>query len=238
MLETHLNGSKHLKKMKQLGQEDVSTGTIEGCGHFTIKWLTVIFDRLSQVRLVFPNVIWFRARQIWERSFIRQFFDLEDCQLFAFINRCRAVVLKVPLLKRRRNGLRRSISNSLLKQRTKLQSPRISIAKRRLEFLANMVNRNEEKGTDLARWLLKAELDPKEHGFTNGGKVSTHYLKNVQADLMTITGVSDPRLVSLFFGWCWDSDAFGCQLVDLRQNIGDLPGKVAINTFSLLFGKF
>ena len=47
MLETHLNGSKHLKKMKQLGQEDVSTGTIEGCGHFTIKWLTVIFDRLS-----------------------------------------------------------------------------------------------------------------------------------------------------------------------------------------------
>lgn len=27
MLETHLNGSKHLKKMKQLGQEDVSTGT-------------------------------------------------------------------------------------------------------------------------------------------------------------------------------------------------------------------
>ena len=25
--ETHLNGSKHLKKMKQLGQEDVSTGT-------------------------------------------------------------------------------------------------------------------------------------------------------------------------------------------------------------------
>ena len=192
---------------------------VEGCGHFTIKWLTVIFDRLSQVRLVFPNVIWFRARQI-------------------FINRCRAVVLKVPLLKRRRNGLRRSISNSLLKQRTKLQSPRISIAKRRLEFLANMVNRNEEKGTDLARWLLKAELDPKEHGFTNGGKVSTHYLKNVQADLMTITGVSDPRLVSLFFGWCWDSDAFGCQLVDLRQNIGDLPGKVAINTFSLLFGKF
>ena len=47
MLETHLNGSKHLKKMKQLGQEDVSTRTIEGCGHFTIKWLTVIFDRLS-----------------------------------------------------------------------------------------------------------------------------------------------------------------------------------------------
>ena len=88
-----------------------------------------------------------------------------ECQLFAFINRCRAVVLKVPLLKRRRNGLRRSISNSLLKQRAKLQSPRISIAKRRLEFLANMVNRNEEKGTDLVRWLLKAELDPKEHGW-------------------------------------------------------------------------
>ena len=28
MLETHLNGSKHLKKMKQLGQEDVSTNFV------------------------------------------------------------------------------------------------------------------------------------------------------------------------------------------------------------------
>ena len=35
---------------------------IEGCGHFTIKWLTVIFDRLSGLISRIPCLVFFRFR--------------------------------------------------------------------------------------------------------------------------------------------------------------------------------
>ena len=47
--ETHLNGSKHLKKMKQLGQEDVSTGTNSTSKKvfFQLSLLLFLFFQLS-----------------------------------------------------------------------------------------------------------------------------------------------------------------------------------------------
>ena len=58
---------KKAKNCKHQSHENVTSAVgvsnkIEGCGHFTIKWLTVIFDRLSGLISRIPCLVFFRFR--------------------------------------------------------------------------------------------------------------------------------------------------------------------------------
>ena len=80
----------------------------------------------------------------------------------------------------------------------KLESPRTKIATRRLLFVAKMfLNTDPEYPFSLLLSKLEAE------GRIDGGKVKTHYLKQIGTDLEWLSGISEAKgaVTEIFLRW-------------------------------------
>ena len=98
-----------------------------------------------------------------------------------------AILMRGHAIRTREAGDPRVQTNAQLRSLVRLESPRTKIATRRLLFVAKMfLGGAPEYPFSLLRSKLAAE------GQIDGGKVKTHYLRQIGADLQWLSGVSIP----------------------------------------------